>query len=212
MRQIYQDLIQGSEAWLNLRCGILTMSEIDPLMVDGKDKSGFGVGALTYMNKLIAERILGKPTDSYSGWQTEMGHADEPIIRQLHADRIEQEIVEVGFITNHGCGYSPDGLICIDGAAEYKRKVPHIQCEIILADEVPKEHYHQCMGGLWVSEREWIDFVSYSPGLPLFIKRLYRDEAQIKKYAEAAERFYFHLEKRMERILNVDLGFSQEAA
>jgi hypothetical protein len=207
MLQVYRDLEQGSEEWLRLRLGIVTMSELSPLLVGGKDVSGFGTGALTYMNKLIAERILGEPAESYSGWQTQMGHADEPVIRQLHAERIDCEITQVGFMTNHGCGYSPDGEIGADGLAEYKRKVPHIQCQIILDDKVPDEHIDQCQGGLWVSEREWIDFVSYCPGLPLFVKRVHRDEALIKKYAEAVERFYFHLEKRMQRILKADLGF-----
>ncbi len=61
---------------------------------------------------------------------------------------------------------------------------------MILSGEIPKEHVAQCQGGLWISEREWIDFVCYWPGMPLFIKRAYRDEALIRKLSERVKTFY----------------------
>ena len=72
---------------------------------------------------------------------------------------------------------------------------------MILAGEIPKEHVAQCQGGLWVSEREWIDFISYWPGMKLFIKRAYRDEEYIRKLAERVSTFHEIMEARMERVL-----------
>ncbi|WP_232823893.1 hypothetical protein [Salinicola sp. CPA57] len=71
------------------------------------------------------------------------------------------------------------------------------QIELLLADELPQEHVAQCQGGLWVSEREWIDFVSYWLGMPLFIKRAYRDEAMIQILIERVEAFYEEMLRRM---------------
>lgn len=208
--QIIENLVQGTPEWLAIRCGIITMSELDPLTVSGKCKeTGFGAGALTYMNKLIAERITGLPADDWQGNRyTEQGHELEPLARSMYVERHEVAIREVGIILNHDCGYSPDGLVGNDGAVEIKTKKPHLQVEVILGNKVPDEHYHQCMGGLWVSDREWIDFISYSKGMPLFVKRLYRDEKLFAQYQTLTEKFYWHMERRMQKVLGVDLGIA----
>lgn len=72
---------------------------------------------------------------------------------------------------------------------------------VILGGEVPKEHVAQCQGGLWVSEREWIDFISYWPGMPMFVKRMYRDDAMINKIDGRVKTFYELMDARMERVL-----------
>ncbi|MDB5501228.1 MAG: exonuclease, partial [Tardiphaga sp.] len=55
--------------------------------------------------------------------------------------------------------------------------------------ELPDEHKAQVYGCMWISEREWWDFISYCPKLPLFVKRVYRDEEYIAKLAGAVEKF-----------------------
>ena len=84
---------------------------------------------------------------------------------------------------------------------QIKTKLPKYQIELLLDGEIPQEHLAQCQGGLWVSEREWIDFVSYWPGMPLFVKRAYRDEAMIRTIAERVKAFYEELERRMAMIM-----------
>jgi hypothetical protein len=49
------------------------------------------------------------------------------------------------------------------------------QVETILADKVPDEYMLQIQTGLLVTGREWLDFVSYCAGLPMFIKRVFPD-------------------------------------
>lgn len=193
---------QGSPEWLEARLGIVTMSRLSALLVNGKSASGFGKDAYTYMNQLIGERITGELDDSFQGNRhTERGHELEPLARQLYADTTGNEAEEVGIILNHGAGYSPDGLVSNDGLIEIKTKQPKHQIEVLLAGEIPKDHIAQCQGGLWVSEREWIDFVSYWPGMPLFVKRAYRDEKMIRTIAERVDAFYEEMETRMGRVL-----------
>ncbi|MNR66046.1 hypothetical protein D3C85_1893490 [compost metagenome] len=72
---------------------------------------------------------------------------------------------------------------------------------MILGNEVPGEHLAQCQGGLWVSEREWIDFLGYWPGMPLCLVRAHRDEAYIRKLAERVKTFHEIMEARMERVM-----------
>ncbi|XKF14694.1 YqaJ viral recombinase family protein [Halomonas sp. BLK-85] len=196
-------LEQGTPEWHAARLGIITMSELKTLLVKGKGPAGLGAGALSYMHQLIGERITGEPSDAFPGnTHTQRGHELEPVARELYQEatglpRLEQ----VGIILNHGVGYSPDCLVDSRGLVEIKTKLPKYQIELLLEGELPQEHVAQCQGGLWVSEREWIDFVSYWPGMPLFVKRAYRDEAMIRNIAERVEAFYAELERRMALVM-----------
>lgn len=192
---------QGAEEWLEARLGIVTMSRVKDLLVNGKDPSGFGSSALSYMHELIGERMTGEPVGWAGNAHTERGHEMEPLARELYQEATGEEPHEVGIILNHGVGYSPDGLIGDSGALEIKTKLPKLQVEVLLAGEVPKEHMAQIQGGLWVAEREWLDFVSYWPGMPLFVKRAYRDEKMISLIEQRVEAFYQELETRMSRVL-----------
>lgn len=202
--EIITSIEQGSPEWLSLRIGLVTCSELECLLVNGKGEAGFGVAAFTYMDQLIGERITGEAAElPFSTRATERGKEYELLARNLYQIREEVEVEEVAIILNHGMGYSPDGLIGANGLTEIKSKLPKFQVGVILADEVPKEHVAQCQGGLYVSEREWIDFVSYWKGMPLFVKRMYRDEAYIAKIAERVATFNELLEARMDRVLSV---------
>lgn len=201
--EIITSVEQGSAEWLALRLGIVTMSELDCLLVSGKGEAGFGVAAFTYMDQLIGERITGEAAElPFATRATERGHELEGKARELYVAREGAHLDQVAIILNHGAGYSPDAVIGDCGLLEIKTKLPKFQVGVILANEVPKEHVAQCQGGLWVSEREWIDFISYWPGMPMFIKRMHRDEAMIKKIAERVSTFYELLEERMEKVLS----------
>ena len=202
--KIISDVEQGTQEWLELRLGIATCSELDTLLVNGKGEAGFGAGAFTYMDTLIGERITGEAADPFTGNRhTERGHELEGTGRQLFESQTGVTTQQVGIILNHGIGYSPDSLIGVDGLCEIKTKLPKFQVGVILGNEIPKDHIAQCQGGLWVSEREWIDFVSYWPGMPLFIKRAYRDEAMIRKLSERVKIFYEILDERMNKVLGI---------
>ena len=54
----------------------------------------------------------------------------------------------------------------------------------------------QALGQLWVTERAWVDIMSYCPGLPPAIVRIGRDEAFIEKLASAVTAFSNVLEEQ----------------
>jgi hypothetical protein len=202
--KIITDIEQGTPEWLTLRLGIVTASELDSLLVSGKGEAGFGVAAFTYMDQLIGERITEEAAElPFQTRATIRGHELELVARSLYEGREGVITQQVGIILNHGIGYSPDALVGEDGLTEIKTKLPKFQVGVILAGEVPKEHVSQCQGGLWVSEREWIDFISYWPGMPLFVKRVYRDEVLIRKLSERVKTFYELLDERMNRVLGI---------
>jgi hypothetical protein len=193
------DMEQGSESWLRARLGIPTASEFQTVMAKGRG-GGESVTRRTYMLKLIGERMTGEPAYSYSNIHMERGKSMEAEARALYSMVSDLEPVQVGFLRRGDAGCSPDSLVGDDGMLEIKTKLPHLQLDCILYDELPSEHRAQCQGQLWIAEREWVDFVSYWPGLPLFAKRVYRDEEYIRKLAEAVRAFNAEMEETIAKI------------
>lgn len=179
---------QGSAEWFAARAGIPTASEFATVLAKARN-GGESKGRRTYMLKLVGERLTGQPMESYSNDHMERGKVMEAEARDLYAMVREVDLQPVGFMRRGDAGASPDSLVGDAGLAEIKTKLPHLQIEVLLADRVPAEHVAQVQGQLWISGREWCDFVSYWPGLPLFVKRVERDEAYIATLAAAVAEF-----------------------
>ena len=188
--EIFKDIDQGSQEWLNMRLGLITCSEIKTIRADG-------AGAQTYINGLAYERITGESSAVFSGnlW-TERGHELEPVAREAYERKTGFKVEQVSFIKNLGFGYSPDGLVDDNGLIEIKAKQPKDQIAILRSGDIPKEHLDQLDGGLLCSNREWIDFVAYCQNLPIFIKRVYAKDRtqQIEKLNELIAKYNVQIE------------------
>jgi hypothetical protein len=198
MMQIFDDP-QGSPEWFAARMGIPTASEFATVMAIGP-KGGKSVGRVAYLNKLAGEILTGEPMPSFSNEDMERGKLMEDEARDLYAFTHGVEPQRVGFIRNGDKGASPDSLIGDKGGLEIKSAAAHIQISRLLADELPSEHKAQVIGSMWVVEREWWDFASYCPKLPLFVKRVYRDEEYIKRLANEVDLFNTELRQTVEFI------------
>lgn len=193
------DCVQGTPEWFAARLGIPTASMFATVMASGRG-GGESKTRATYMAKLAGEIITGEPAESFSNSHTERGNAQEADARKLYAFTRDVEPEIVGFIRNGKKGASPDSLIGLDGALEIKCRLPHIQIETLFADKVPSENVAQCQGVIWVGEREWIDYVSFCPKMPIFVKRLYRDEDYIARMSEQVDMFNAELHRLVERV------------
>lgn len=189
---------QGTDEWRRMRAGIPTASEFATVLAKGRS-GGESKTRRTYLLKLAGERLTGEPAESYSNGHMERGKAMEAEARDAYAFMRDADYEQVGFIRNGNAGCSPDGLIDDDGMVEIKTKLPHLQLEVLLANQLPAEHVAQCQGALWIAEREWLDFVSYWPKLPLFTIRVLRDEAYIARLAEAVAGFNAELDAIVQR-------------
>jgi len=173
---IYNDLEQGTDEWLQARCGILTASVIGQLITPS-----LGIAdnetSRRLIRKLAAERITGHPITTYPTKAMQRGTLLEPWARDAYAEYMGVAVTEVGFMrldTEDGSlGYSPDGLVKDDGLIEIKCPSPETHIETILTDEVPAGYMGQVQAGLFVSERDWIDFVSYCPGANTYVTRVF---------------------------------------
>ena len=79
-------------------------------------------------------------------------------------------------------------MIGDDGLIECKSRRQKYQVQTI-AGGVPDEHMLQLQTGLLVTERDWIDYVSYSGGMPMAVFRVERDEDVIAAIIAAATGF-----------------------
>ena len=91
-------------------------------------------------------------------------------------------------------GASPDGLIGSDGGIEIKCPKASTAVRYMVEDKLPDIYKPQVQGNLWICEREWWDFVVYHPSMDLFVKRVYRDDAYIKKLETHITAFVEELE------------------
>jgi hypothetical protein len=160
--------------------------------------------SLTYL--LAAERITGRVVQTFTNAAMQRGNLDEPIARDKYSEH-HAPVTEVGFMVRdfeHGefkLGYSPDGLVGDDGLIEIKSREPKKHLATILADEVPAENMAQCQTGLLVSGREWIDYVSFCGGMPLWTKRVYPDHRWHDAIWDAVGRFESNVEDIVARYL-----------
>lgn len=182
------DCVQGSIEWYAARLGLPTASEFGTILSRGKN----GAESLTrarYLRTLAAEVITGEPGENFETDAMRRGKTMEAEARRHYAFTRDVAPQLIGFIRNGDKGCSPDALIDDDGALEIKTKRGDILIDVLLKDELPPEHKAQVQGVLWVAEREWLDFVAYWPGLPLFVKRCFRDEPYIAALASEVARF-----------------------
>jgi predicted phage-related endonuclease len=174
----YHDkLIQGSDAWLAARCGLLCASEVRKILTP-KLKVADNTDSRAHIFEIAFQRITGFVEPHYVSDAMLRGKQDEIYARDEYAKHFAP-VQEVGFVTNDQwgftLGYSPDGLVGDDGLIECKSRGGKFQVQTIARDEVPEEFVLQIQTGLLLTGREWCDFISYCGGLPMFTKRVEPD-------------------------------------
>jgi putative phage-type endonuclease len=189
------DIEQGSDEWHAIRRGVITASAISRLLT-GTGKPANNDTSRAQLDQLLAERITGESDPGFYNDDMARGHLLEPFARDLYSQHYN-EVQECGFITSTlggvTVGYSPDGLVGDDGLIEIKAPRQKTHLKSLLTNQVPGEYVPQVQTGLAVSGRAWCDFISYAPGLPLFVRRVERDELVIDQIIAAAQAAEEHL-------------------
>lgn len=140
-----------------------------------------------YLDRLAAEIVTGQPDpDSYTNAAMQRGQEMEAEARAYYA-LTYAPVRRVAFVKNGRAGASPDSLVGDTGGLEIKTAMPTVHLPRLRSGKLPPEHKAQVQGNLWISEREWWDFMSYWPGLPPLIVRVYRDEPYIAQMAKAVD-------------------------
>lgn len=191
------DLVQGTPEWHDQRRGMVTASVVGQLitaktLTAASNDYSRGLTAL-----LVAERITGYTDPTYLSNDMMRGIDDEPIARDIYSKHYAPA-TECGFMVLEGdgfrLGFSPDGLVGADGLIEIKSRRGKKQLQTVLSGDVPAENIAQIQCGLLVSGRKWLDYVSFSGGMNLWVTRVYPDQrwfeaitAAVLAFEKAAE-------------------------
>jgi len=185
---IYESLEQGTDEWLAARAGLVTASVVGKLitpslkLADNETSRGL-------IETLAAERITGHVDFVFPNADMQRGTMDEPYCRDIYAANYAP-VTEVGFMRldtdDYSLGFSPDGAVAADGLIEIKSRRPRIQMHTILSGSVPMANRAQIQAGLFVSGREWLDFISYAGGWHMYVERVYPDPKWFEVIHEAA--------------------------
>lgn len=179
--QIIRDIPQGSEEWIQLRLGVATASNFNKIITAGGKESAT---LEKYALQLATESTLFSAEPNFKNEIMARGNELEAEARQVYQEETFNIVEEITMFKSDcgNFGYSPDGLVANDGLIEIKCPLSTTHFQYILEDKVPSDYWQQLQGGLWVSGRNWIDFVSYHPNFKekkLFIKRVERDDNYI---------------------------------
>lgn len=158
--EIIKDCVQGSEAWKNYRVGSVGGSSISSVLAKGK-----GASRKTLMYKLAGEILSGCKTDGYKSEAMQRGNDFEDEARQYYEFVTGNTVEQVALIQGNipGTHNSPDGLIDADGGLEIKVRLPHVYVELLETEKIEIGYKRQCNHFLWITGREWIDYINYCP-------------------------------------------------
>lgn len=184
------DIQQGTPEWFAARLGKATGSRFADVLAGGK-----GLTRKAYATQLALEIITGQQAETFTSEAMQTGTEREPIARAEYEALTGIFVTEVGFCMHDilPCGVSPDGLIDNAGGVEIKCPKERTHAEYLTLDAEPSSYTAQIQGCMWVTDREWWDFVSFNPAFPpnaqLIVRRIERDDAYIAKLASAIESF-----------------------
>jgi len=192
---------QGSPEWLAAKLGIPSASMFAKIVTT---KGIWSASADAYINQLVAERLTGEREEVFQSHHMLRGTELEPDARDLYSLISDAEVTEVGFCLHDtlAAGCSPDGLIGEEGGLEIKAPAPATHVEYLRGGVLPSKYKQQVMGCLWITGREWWDFVSYHPTMKPLIVRVERDEEYIAALEKCVTKAVNLIEENVEKFFN----------
>jgi hypothetical protein len=147
-----------------------------------------------YLWQQVIERLTGQPAPMARTVAMQWGTDQEPFALQAYVEAHVLHVEAVGFVQHPtlAVGCSPDGLVterspatgsASDGLIEIKcpfNSANHLETWL---SGMPEEHMAQVQGQMWITGREWCDFVSFDPRMPadlqLYVQRVQRNPEYI---------------------------------
>jgi putative phage-type endonuclease len=182
---------QRTTEWFAQRCGHLTASRIADMMA--RTQKGWGASRANYAAQLIAERLTGVAESGFTSAAMQHGIDTEAAARAAYGFMQDVEVIEAPFVLHPRLawsGASPDGFVGDDGLVEIKCPNTATHITTLRGGEIPDKYIKQMQWQMACTERDWCDFVSFDPRMPvemqLHIQRVDRDNDLIAEIESAA--------------------------
>jgi hypothetical protein len=191
---------QNTEEWFKLRVGRPSASNFDKIITSqGKPSKQRDA----YLYQLAGEIITGQKEDTYQSYDMKVGIEREGEARNLYEMLYDVDVQQVGLCyldEKMEVSCSPDGLVNEDGLVEIKCVKLSTQVQYLLENRLPPTYTCQCQGQLFVTDRKWLDFVSYYPAMPPLVVRVYPDRKVIDPLREELKSFVKELKEVVNKL------------
>lgn len=198
---------QRSDDWFAARAGKVTASALHKVMA--RTKTGYGADRANYHAQLVAERLTGRPADSYSNAAMQWGIDTEASARLAYSALIGDAVPEIGFVDHPAIeltGASPDGLVGFDGLVEIKCPNTSTHLAALTGAGIDKKYMLQMQWQMACTERQWCDFASFDPRMPpemqLHVRRVDRDETLLAEIEAELILFLAEIAATVEQLTN----------
>jgi hypothetical protein len=188
---------QRDDAWFAARAGKVTASRFKDVLARNKPTAAQAkAGELgnpsadrtRYLWQIVTERLTGQPVITPDAAPLRWGRENEDAARVAYQFTTSARITETGFIAHPKLpiGASPDGLVWDESDPDGMFGLIEIKCpwnsQVHLEtwlNGMPEDHQAQIQGQMWLTGREWADFVSFDPRMPadlqLYVQRIKGD-------------------------------------
>jgi len=159
---------QRTDGWLSERTGKVTASAVYKVMA--KTKTGYGADRANYLAELVTERLTGLPVPSFTNAAMQHGIDTEAQARAAYQFHLGYSVTETGFYPHPFIamfGASPDGLCGDAGLVEIKAPNSATHIETLRGGSIAKKYILQMQVQMACTGRDWCDFVSFDPRMPL---------------------------------------------
>lgn len=169
---------QGSDEWHDIRRGLFTSFNIWMLFTEPRTNADKLAGVLSQTAQTLVEEkafeVLEFNKPIFTTKATEWGNENEPYAAKAYQEIFDVDVQESGFWTiGENTGSTPDRLISDNGLLEIKNHENQLEHLFNLrfiknAEDLKKhrkEYYYQVQHQLYVTGREWCDFLSFDPRL-----------------------------------------------
>ena len=171
---IFIECDQGSDEWLQARCGVVSASNFSKVFTTAGKLSTSREGLI---NQLIAENLVGSPTETFKSEAMQRGNDLEPQARAMFEMLMDVEVKEVGFaiMEDYRIGCSPDGLFG-DTGLEIKCPMASTHCAYLRANKLPSTYVQQVQGTMLLLGLSSYWFMSFHPDIKPLIIEVQRDD------------------------------------
>jgi hypothetical protein len=188
---VHAKMEQRSDEWYAARCGMVTASVVGTLLTP-KLEVADNETSRRLTAQLVAERLTGRVEPTFTSDDMFRGIEAEGYVRDIYSEHYHP-VQECGFVVrtegDWELGWSPDGLVGDVGCIEIKAPRAKGHLATILDGRVPRAHMAQCQAALLVSGREWLEFLSFHGGMPLWPFRVLPDPEWQEAIVVAVQRF-----------------------
>lgn len=178
---------QRTPEWFAERTGKVTASCIYKVMAKLRDGKP-GADRTNYHAQLVTERLTGEVAESFTNGAMQWGTDTEPQARAMYSFHAGEPAVETGFVPHPSItmsGASPDGLVGALGLVEIKCPNSATHIATLTGAGIDRKYLLQMQWQIACTERQWCDFASFDPRLPLemqlHVVRVQRDDALIEE-------------------------------